>query len=128
SGGMQVVRRAADEGWISSIFADAGMNLGMIDWVLHWTNLAAGGFAVLLIALFLVRAQRMRRATRTGQLRLRYQDRITVALRPGMTVLEALRAARIAHASVCGGRGRCSTCRVHIDPGAEPLPPPQEDE
>ena len=41
SGGMQVVRRAADEGWIN-IFADAGMNLGMIDWVLHWTNLAAG--------------------------------------------------------------------------------------
>jgi adenylate cyclase len=45
-----------------------------------------------------------------------------------MTVLEALRAARIPHASVCGGRGRCSTCRVHIDAGAEHLPPPQEDE
>ena len=57
SGGMQVVRMAADEGWISAIFTDAGMNLGMIDWVLHWTNLAAGGFAVLLIALFLLRAR-----------------------------------------------------------------------
>jgi adenylate cyclase len=29
---------------------------------------------------------------------------------------------------VCGGRGRCSTCRVHIDAGAEHLPVPQEDE
>jgi adenylate cyclase len=49
-------------------------------------------------------------------------------VRPGMTVLEALRAAGIPHASVCGGRGRCSTCRIHIDAGAEHLPPPLEDE
>jgi len=100
----------------------------MIDWVLYWANFVAPGFVMLLIALFLLRARRVRRANRTSQLRLRYQDRTTVALRPGMTVLEALRAARIPHASVCGGRGRCSTCRVHIDTGGEHLPAPQEDE
>ena len=55
---------------------------------------------------------------------LRYQGRVTVPVRPGMSVLEALRAARVAHASVCGGRGRCSTCRIRIDAGAEHLPPP----
>ena len=128
SSGMQVVRLAADEGWIGATMADAGMNLHMIDWVLYWANFVAPGFVMLLIALFLLRARRVRRANRTSQLRLRYQDRTTVALRPGMTVLEALRAARIPHASVCGGRGRCSTCRVHIDTGGEHLPAPQEDE
>jgi len=124
SSGMQVVRLAADEGWIGATMADAGMNLHMIDWVLYWANFVAPGFVMLLIALFLLRARRVRRANRTSQLRLRYQDRTTVALRPGMTVLEALRAARIPHASVCGGRGRCSTCRVHIDTGGEHLPAP----
>ena len=31
----------------------------------------------------------------------------------------------IAHASVCGGRGRCSTCRVRVLAGAKSLPAPQ---
>jgi adenylate cyclase len=34
----------------------------------------------------------------------------------------------VPHASVCGGRGRCSTCRVRIGRGADPLPPPAPDE
>src|SRR5437660_236877 len=32
----------------------------------------------------------------------------------GFTILEASRVAGIPHASVCGGRGRCSTCRVRV--------------
>ena len=32
----------------------------------------------------------------------------------GLTILEMSRIAGIPHASVCGGRGRCSTCRVRI--------------
>ena len=44
---------------------------------------------------------------------------------PGASVLEVLREAGIPHASVCGGRARCTTCRVHVSrPGAESLPPP----
>jgi adenylate cyclase len=42
----------------------------------------------------------------------------------GFTVLEASRFARIPHASVCGGRGRCSTCRIRVVKGSESLPPP----
>ncbi len=128
SGGMQVVRRAAEEGWLDGVAADAGMSAGMLDWVLYWQNIGAAGFALLLAALFAARALRVRTSAGAGQLRLRYQDRMTISVRPGMTVLEALRAARIPHASVCGGRGRCSTCRVHIDSGAEHLPAAQEDE
>ncbi|MGQ0579183.1 MAG: adenylate/guanylate cyclase domain-containing protein [Betaproteobacteria bacterium] len=128
SGGMQVVRRAAVEGWLNGVTADAGLTMDMIGWVLYWENIGMAGFALLLATLFAVRALRGRRAASAGTLRMRYQGRTTVAVRPGMTVLEALRAARIAHASVCGGRGRCSTCRIHIDAGAEQLPAPQEDE
>lgn len=42
----------------------------------------------------------------------------------GMTLLEASRINGVPHASVCGGRGRCSTCRVRVSRGAERLPGP----
>lgn len=34
--------------------------------------------------------------------------------RSGATVLETMREAGISHASICGGRARCSTCRVRV--------------
>jgi adenylate cyclase len=36
--------------------------------------------------------------------------------------------AGIPHASVCGGRGRCSTCRVRVELGRERLPAPSVEE
>jgi adenylate cyclase len=46
----------------------------------------------------------------------------------GATLLEISRAAGVPHASVCGGRGRCTTCRVLVMEGAESLPPPNPSE
>ncbi len=43
---------------------------------------------------------------------------------PGQTLLEISRANGIAHAAVCGGRSRCSTCRVRIEDGGDSLPAP----
>jgi adenylate cyclase len=63
-----------------------------------------------------------------GLIRLTYPGGRIVAIRPGTTVLEASRDNGIPHASVCGGRGRCSTCRVRIGAGAATLPPPTPEE
>lgn len=57
-----------------------------------------------------------------------YPGGLRVAIKPGLTVLEAGRRAGIKHAAVCGGRGRCSTCRVRVGAGLNDLPPPSEDE
>ncbi len=46
----------------------------------------------------------------------------------GLTLLEMSRLRGIPHASLCGGRGRCTTCRVVIEEGAELLHPPSEAE
>ncbi|MEE8172806.1 MAG: adenylate/guanylate cyclase domain-containing protein, partial [Alphaproteobacteria bacterium] len=43
-------------------------------------------------------------------------------------VLEASRDAGIPHASVCGGRGRCSTCRIRVGTGREHIEPPSPEE
>jgi adenylate cyclase len=42
----------------------------------------------------------------------------------GFSILEASRFAGIPHTSMCGGRGRCSTCRIRVGAGLESLPPP----
>ena len=48
----------------------------------------------------------------------------TVRAAPGSTLLEISRAAGVPHASVCGGRGRCTTCRVLVIEGEDRLAPP----
>jgi adenylate cyclase len=50
SGGMQVVRRAADAGWIEQVAGDAGLTMEMIGWALYWQSWATAGFALLLRA------------------------------------------------------------------------------
>ncbi len=44
----------------------------------------------------------------------------------GQSVLEALRSAGVPHAAVCGGRARCTTCRINVDRGLELLDPPTD--
>jgi len=56
------------------------------------------------------------------KIRISYSDGKTVSINPGLSVLEASRSAGIPHVSVCGGRGRCSTCRVQILDGLEGQP------
>jgi adenylate cyclase len=48
----------------------------------------------------------------------------TVPMLPGATVLETLREHGIPHASVCGGRARCTTCRILVTKGLRNLPEP----
>jgi adenylate cyclase len=47
----------------------------------------------------------------------------TMPIFPGATVLETLRENGIPHASVCGGRARCTTCRILVTKGLDRLPP-----
>jgi adenylate cyclase len=81
-------------------------------------------------ALVIVLAARGGRALwqRRRSVRITYPGGRVVTVPLGVTVLDASRAAGIAHASVCGGRGRCSTCRVRVAHGFEHLPPPREAE
>jgi adenylate cyclase len=43
---------------------------------------------------------------------------------PGQTILEIIRNHSIPHASICGGRGRCATCRVRVGQGSLELEKP----
>src|SRR5919109_773156 len=65
---------------------------------------------------------------RRSRIRINYPDGREVHVPRGFSVLEASRFTGIAHASVCGGRGRCSTCRIRISHGISLLPPPSASE
>ena len=65
---------------------------------------------------------------RSGTYLLQYPDDKTIRTVSGTTILEASRLHGIPHAAVCGGRGRCSTCRVRVLEGEEYLPEPSADE
>jgi adenylate cyclase len=72
------------------------------------------GALVLLVGALSARPLRGLWARRAGVVRLNYGERRSAAQPTGLTILEMSRIAGIPHASVCGGRGRCSTCRVRI--------------
>ncbi len=52
---------------------------------------------------------------------IKYAGGPTVNTPIGPTLLEISRHNQVPHASVCGGRARCSTCRVRIEEGGENL-------
>jgi adenylate cyclase len=97
-------------------------------WIYDAERGALLGFTAVLLGTIGARAIRGLRARHGRRVRLRYPHGISVSIEPGMSVLEASRAAGVPHASVCGGRGRCSTCRVRLGDGADHLPPPGPDE
>ena len=79
--------------------------------------------------LLLVFAARLGRnlLERRRNVRLTYPGGRVVSVPRGLSVLEASQVRGIPHASVCGGRGRCSTCRVRVTP-TEALAAPAADE
>lgn len=85
------------------------------------TRFVFGALLSLAVGAILVRALRRRIARR---IRIAYAAGPEVKAPIGPTLLEISRQKRIPHTSVCGGRARCSTCRVRVISGGEHLTPP----
>ena len=76
---------------------------------------------------FAARAVRLVNERRRGMINLTYPDR-TIRVPKGLSVLEASYRHRVPHANVCGGKGRCSTCRIRIIGDRSGLPDPSSRE
>jgi adenylate cyclase len=127
--GRAVLILAQDRQWLARALASFRLPAAAAQQqVLELQHETLLGLAVALGLVLLARLVRGIVVRRRAGVALRYPDGRTVAIQPGMTVLEASRSAGIPHASVCGGRGRCSTCRVRVGAGAEFLPPPLPEE
>jgi adenylate cyclase len=90
-------------------------------------TLVALPFALLAVTL-VARIVREQLSRRGSKIRIHYPGGRQVAVPVGWTVLEASRSARIPHLSVCGGRGRCSTCRIRVAGDLALQPPASQQE
>lgn len=124
--GRETENLSRTPGWMESTFA--GITHAQEEMVLGWAGMVNGLFAVAVIAAFGGRYVRSWLQRRRGVVRLTYPGGRRVVATPGMSVLEASRAAGIPHASLCGGRGRCSTCRSRIGPASARVPQPTPEE
>ncbi|WP_088634908.1 adenylate/guanylate cyclase domain-containing protein [Phaeobacter sp. 22II1-1F12B] len=126
--GRRAVERIADPdmraalieriNWPDSDAMAALLRIENIITVIFWILLAAAA------GTYLVRKLLRRRKS----VRIRYVNGPEIVSPKGPTLLEMSRANGVAHTSLCGGRGRCTTCRVLVEDGAENLAPPSEAE
>src|SRR3954453_15746966 len=90
-------------------------------------GLTAGYLGLLALALA-ARGVRALRERRGGMIALSYGNGKTVRVPKGLSVLEASLRHNVPHASVCGGRARCSTCRIRIIGDHNEMPEPSQRE
>ncbi len=88
------------------------------------TDAATAGYLALIGLVVVARIARGVLDARRRRPQVHLPDGRTAPIEPGASVLEALRRAGVPHAAVCGGRGRCSTCRILVRQGADALAPP----
>lgn len=122
SAGVEVTRLADEQGWVSGLLADAGITQESANQLNSWINIGYLSLLVIYALVFAARAVRIFVEKRSRRPRLTYASGQRVEIEPGATVLETSRRYGIPHASVCGGRGRCSTCRIRVGTGADALP------
>lgn len=129
SAGQAVLRLAADPQWRETAWTSLKVAERASD-----TLAPKAADVLLLIYLVLLAVTIAARIVRSwwyrrhGILTVLYPNGKRVPIVRGSSVLEASRNAGIPHAAICGGRGRCSTCRVRIGTHEGDLPAPSADE
>ncbi|MGE0271908.1 MAG: adenylate/guanylate cyclase domain-containing protein [Alphaproteobacteria bacterium] len=127
--GREVADLAQSSSWRKQAVAEYRLDdQALLEQAGDASNIALGIFVGLLVLTLLARWLRAWWMRRHGLVRITYPANQVVTIHPGTSILEASRGARIPHASVCGGRGRCSTCRVRISVGVDALPAANDEE
>jgi adenylate cyclase len=85
-------------------------------------------YPIVVLVLVALAVGNVLRARFFGQVTITYPNGRKVRVSRGTTILEASRIGKIPHQSVCGGKGRCTTCRVRIVSNDGELPVPNAHE
>src|SRR4029077_8248452 len=128
-GGRQVAALSEDPAWVAQQAQDhppaAPANAAIVDQMVVWVRYF---FVAALLAVLAARFARWRWQRRRGVIRVSYPSGRVVQIVRGVSVLAARRMAGTPHPSVCGGRGRCSTCRIRVEGAQEALVAPAPEE
>lgn len=122
TGGNQVLRAAKSPGFVEKSLADVNLTPAATAAIIRMTDIGWSICIALALLPFVGRGLRGWYFRRRQPPMLAHANGRRVPVLPGATVLETFRANGIAHASVCGGRGRCTTCRILVTKGLDQLP------
>ena len=121
--GRTVVALAADPAWVIEnapvSVAESPQAAAQAATIAWWKAVILSAYGLGLLAAIGGRVARRALEHARGLVRVEYPDGRVSRVPRGTNVLEASRIAGVPHASVCGGRGRCSTCRVRVFGGTE---------
>ncbi|MDB5514855.1 MAG: adenylate cyclase [Tardiphaga sp.] len=124
-GGRAVVDQSTDQEWIKDNLSHQQVGSAAQQNVLDdVTEYFLIGYAVLLGLVLAARTLRALMERRAGMVNLSYGSGRTIRVPKGLSVLEASLRYNVPHASVCGGRARCSTCRIRVIGDCSALPEP----
>ncbi len=128
TGAKEVAHLAADPEWFAPWAAAINLpESAELARIYAWNDMALIGFGALVGGVLAARWVRTLMSRRRA-IAITYGDGQRVVIQPGTSLLEASRIGNIAHASICGGHSRCSTCRVKVMAGAQNLAPPTPEE
>ena len=127
--GRSVIDDSAEPQWKAENLSER--HVGTIAQQRTLDNIVDGfllGYFALIGIVLLARGARVLHERRGGMIALSYGNGRTVRVPKGLSVLEASLRNNVPHASVCGGRARCSTCRIRVigDCSGLPAPSPRE--
>ena len=124
SGGNQVLRDAEGAGFAEAELANSHISDETLSDNRQTTLFGLGLHFILVPLPFIGRGLRRWRHRQSNPPMVIHSSGAVLPVRSGATVLETLRENGIPHASVCGGRARCTTCRVLVTRGLDALPAP----
>jgi adenylate cyclase len=124
AGGNDVLRASQNPDFVPDVVRTTRLNAQKRSQILQLQQAGVITHLALIGLVFAGRAVRNWRHRRRQLPRLVHASGRVVPIRVGATVLETLRDYGIPHASLCGGRARCTTCRVLVTKGLDRLPAP----
>jgi adenylate cyclase len=123
-----VIAAAQNPEWVRLVLGSVGVPAEALAASKKVATIARVGVVLCLATILFAPMARLAVWRRARAVTLVYPANVQVRIRRGMSVLEASREAGVPHASICGGRGRCSTCRIRVSGDPSSIPEPAEDE
>ena len=128
-GGRTVAAESTSHDWQASNLSPRQMGTPVEQQTLERiTGASLLGYLGLVALVLLARGARALNERRGGMITLSYGNGRTIRVAKGLSVLEASLRYNVPHASVCGGRARCSTCRIRVIGDSTTLPAPSQRE
>jgi len=113
--------------WAAKVRAEKHISPAWEEVRLSGTQKGVAGYLVF-FGLFLALQTLLAQRGRKKRVFVTYPDGQKIGVTSGSSLLDASNLARIPHAQLCQGQGRCSTCRVFLAEGANQLDPMGKDE